>query len=178
MKPSHITTPRTLADCTFTYGYETNSSLIKTVTRPGLLETQPALRVTNTWDPARDVLLTKANELVSGETTTDVSSITYTVNSIGQRTHATRTGAATNGTEWAYDTLGQLETADDTNPAADRAYQYDSIGNRLSRSVGVPPTSTATYTPNALNQYDAITEGTVTFTPSHDDDGNHPIQVR
>ena len=31
---------------TFTYGYETNSSLIKTVTRPGLLETQPALRVT------------------------------------------------------------------------------------------------------------------------------------
>lgn len=23
MKPSHITTPRTLADCTFTYGYTT-----------------------------------------------------------------------------------------------------------------------------------------------------------
>ncbi len=24
MKPSHLTTPRTLADCTFTYGYATS----------------------------------------------------------------------------------------------------------------------------------------------------------
>ncbi|MBN8460257.1 MAG: RHS repeat-associated core domain-containing protein [Verrucomicrobia bacterium] len=122
---------------TFTYGYETNSSLIKTVTRPGLLEPQPALRVTNTWEPARDVLLTKANELVSDNAATDIASITYTVNALGQRTHAT------NGTEWAYDTLGQLTSADDTTPAADRAYQYD-----------------------------AITEGSVTFAPTYDDDGN------
>lgn len=27
MKPSHISTPRTLAECTFTYGYETSHPL-------------------------------------------------------------------------------------------------------------------------------------------------------
>ncbi|MBN8456501.1 MAG: hypothetical protein J0M04_01455 [Verrucomicrobia bacterium] len=167
---------------TFTYGYETNSSLVKTVSRPGILAGQPELRVTNTWEPSRDVLLTKANELVLGETVTDVSSITYTVNAIGQRTHATRTGAATNGTEWGYDILGQLEAADDTTAGRDRSFAYDSIGNRLTAAAGdwdtsgqtpvFDPDSATAYTPNALNQYDAITTDNTPFTPIHDDDGN------
>ena len=167
---------------TFTYAYETNSGLIKTVSRPGILAGQPALRVTNTWEPARDVLLTKANERVLGETVTDVSSITYTVNALGQRTHATRTGAATNGTEWAYDTLGQLTSADDDTTAAhDRGYLYDSIGNRRgirNGAVGIPLNGDGTikenegtlaYSANLLNQYNATPHATV---PVHDDDGN------
>lgn len=80
--------------------------------------------------PARGVLLTNAEGLVSGYVATDVASITHTVNSIGQRTHATRTAASTNGTERGYDTLG----------------------NRLSRSVEVPPTSSTRHPYDGWNR--------------------------
>jgi hypothetical protein len=142
---------------------EDNSSLIKTVTHPGLLETQPALKVTNTWEPTRNVLLTKANELVTkvsgNDVFTDVSSITYTVNELGQRKQVTCTGATTNGTTWDYDALGQVIVADDTytDAAADRAYAYDTIGNRLTSAKGTYATvgETTTFTPatNGLTEY-------------------------
>jgi RHS repeat-associated protein len=159
---------------TFSYGYETNSSLIKTVTRPGLLETQPALKVTNTWEPTRNVLLTKANELVTkvsgNDVFTDVSSITYIVNELGQRKQATRTGATTNGTTWDYDALGQVISADDDSPAADRAYQYDTIGNRKKSANGLVLPSSDNWTANPLNQYSATPHAT--GVPVHDADGN------
>ena len=63
--------------------------------------TGPVHTVTNTSEANRDALLTKANRRNSDAS--DISSIGYTVNEIGQRTHATRTGAATNSTDWGYD---------------------------------------------------------------------------
>ncbi|MEN9974822.1 MAG: hypothetical protein RLZZ282_828, partial [Verrucomicrobiota bacterium] len=81
--------------------------------------------VTNTFEANRDALLTKANRRNSDAS--DISSIGYTVNAIGQRTHATRTGAATNSTDWGYDSLGQVVQADDSENTSDRAYQYDTI---------------------------------------------------
>jgi RHS repeat-associated protein len=168
---------------TFTYGYGNNSSLIETVIRPGLDDDQPALRVTNTPDSGRNVLLTKANALVSGESDTDGSSITYTVNSLGQRTNASRTrnGAASNGTEWGYDDLGQVTSANDTNDTADRGYLYDAIGNRRATRVGVGvplnqngtikgDEGTVLYAANPLNQYTATPHATAA--PVHDFDGN------
>jgi YD repeat-containing protein len=93
---------------------------------------------------------------------TTVSSYTYTVNALGQRTNLATAGtalASSRTTAWGYDTLGQVTSATTSDGSADRAYQYDAIGNRISRSVGVAPTSsTATYTTNALNQYSTITD--------------------
>ena len=82
----------------FTYGYTANSyGLIASVTGP-------AHTVTNTWETDRDVLASKSNTKVSDSSV--ISSIGYTVNVIGQRTNATRTGAATNSTAWDYDAFG------------------------------------------------------------------------
>jgi RHS repeat-associated protein len=131
-----------------------------------------AHQVTNTFENDRDVLLTKANTRASDNSV--ISAVIYTVNNIGQRTNATRSGAATNSTTWGYDALGQVTRAADTNTSADRAYQYDGIGNRIfseisNTQISDPAgTNTTDYTPNALNQYDAIN----TFDPSYDDDGN------
>jgi RHS repeat-associated protein len=82
--------------------------------------------VTHGYDPHRDVLLTRTNTRSSDGAT--ISGIGYTVNTIGQRTHATRSGAATHSTAWGYDALGQVITADDSHNGGDRAYQYDTIG--------------------------------------------------
>jgi RHS repeat-associated protein len=88
-----------------------------------------------------------------------VSSYTYTVNALGQRTNLATAGtafASSYTTSWGYDALGQVTSSATSDSSADRAYQYDPIG---SRNVGVPPTSSsATYATNALNQYSAITD--------------------
>ena len=66
------------------------------------------------------------------------------MNEIGQRTHATRTGAATNSTDRGYDSLGQVVQADDSENTSDRAYQYDTIGNRqktVNGLLGALPTA-------------------------------------
>jgi RHS repeat-associated protein len=120
--------------------------------------------------------LTKTNTRASDNDIT-ISSIGYTVNPIGQRTNATRSGAATNSTTWTYDALGQLVTADDSTNDFDRAYEYDGIGNRLTSTSpsGASPAS-AGYIPNALNQYTAVQN----VNPSYDDDGNataYPLPV-
>jgi RHS repeat-associated protein len=155
----------------FIYGYENNSNLLKTTqsftnynfstnTGTGIHQ------VSNTFEANRDVLLTKANTRASDDST--ISSIGYTVNNIGQRTNATRSGAATNSTAWGYDALGQLITANDSNNDNDRAYQYDKIGNREKSSNSLTLPSRNNYTANALNQYTAIGS----LNPVYDDDGN------
>jgi YD repeat-containing protein len=113
-----------------------------------------------------------------------VSSYTYTVNALGQRTNLATVGtafASSRTTAWGYDTLGQVTSAATSDNSADRVYQYDAIGNRISRSVGVPPTSSSAYTANALNQYSAITDPQSTIlNPQYDDDGNataYPLPV-
>ena len=73
---------------TFTCGHEPNNDLVGTITRPGLHAGQPALRVTNTWDATRYVLLTKANETVMGNVATTLSTTNYTANTLNQHTVA------------------------------------------------------------------------------------------
>jgi RHS repeat-associated protein len=110
-----------------------------------------------------------------------VSNYTYQVNPIGQRVSVQTAGSAflTHSGDWiwGYDDLGQVV-------AADRAYEYDAIGNRLFAEIGAvqipttPGLNTTGYTPNALNQYDAITsynangEPQTPLVPVHDADGN------
>jgi hypothetical protein len=110
--------------------------------------------VTHGYDPHRDVLLTKTNTRSSDGAT--ISGIGYTVNTIGQRTHATRSGAATHSTAWGYDALGQVITADDSHNGGDRAYQYDTIGNRTKSAESLTLPATPNYAVNALNQYTAL----------------------
>jgi len=69
---------------TFTYGYQPDTyGLIKTVTGPALI-------TTNTYEPHRNVLVSKANT-VGGS---NLSTHSYVTNNIGQRTSVDRTGSA------------------------------------------------------------------------------------
>ncbi len=151
------------ADNVFTYGYTANSyGLIASVTGP-------VHTVTNTWEGDRDVLASKSNAKVSDSSV--ISSIGYTVNAIGQRTNATRTGAATNSTAWGYDAFGQVIKADDSVNTADRAYLYDAIGNRKKSIEGTTDLpGSDNYTTNPLNQYTAVPS--TTSAPEYDLDGN------
>jgi RHS repeat-associated protein len=121
----------------------------------------------------------------------DYSTVNGGVNNLGQRMGVATTfnlgvGRLSNpgATSWDYDSLGQLTSADAPDTAADRAYQYDTIGNRLfaeKEGTQIPASrglNTTGYTPDALNQYDAITPydangiaGTPVV-PVFDDDGN------
>jgi len=73
-----------------------------------------------------------------------------------------------------YNFRGELVEASDTSAAnQDRAYEYDTIGNRVKTSAGLLPSlpGTPNYTANALNQYTAI-GGADPSLPSYDPDGN------
>ncbi len=148
----------------FTYGYATNSSLVASVTGP-------AHTVTNTWETTRDVLANKENKV----DTTVVSSYGYNVNHLGQRTGVDKAGTAFGSTRsigWGYNSKGEVVKADSSITGLDRAYQYDGIGNRLKSADSLTLPTTNNYTPNALNQYTALTLGSAGVSPEYDDDGN------
>jgi RHS repeat-associated protein len=151
----------------FDYNYVANSNLIATVTGP-------AHTVTNTYDPDRSggILLTKANTRNIDQSA--ISSVNYIVNTLGQRKERTTTDAANNSatTEWTYDTLGQVTSEDQPGTTTDRAYQYDTIGNRKKSANSLTLPDTDSYTSNALNQYTSITSGQLTSEPQYDFDGN------
>lgn len=151
---------------TFTYGYLANSaSLLETVTGP-------ALKVINTYEPHRNVLSTKNNSVNSVNSVQKISQFDYTVNSLGQRTGLTTTGTAfttPNTLAWNYNARGELTTADHSDNAQDRAFQYDGIGNRQKSANSLTLPTANNYTTNSLNQYTGIL-GLPTRT--HDADGN------
>jgi len=157
-KVSRLSSATTTAE-EFGYGYTAQSNLIASVAGP-------AHTVSNTYEAQRDVLLTKANQRATDNSV--ISSIGYTVNNIGQRTNATRSGSATNTTAWGYDALGQVTSADDSNNNADRAYLYDTIGNRKKSADSLTLPASENYSVNALNQYTNIGG----FLPTYDKDGN------
>jgi hypothetical protein len=154
-----------------------------TLTRSGT----PALQTLRTYEAHRDAL----HKIENSAGTTTRSSYTCTVNDLGQRTGLSTafdlgTGLTGNPgpTVWHYDDLGQLESADAPGASADRAYTYDSIGNRLLSETGAaqisdpPGTGTLAYAPDPLDQYDSITphdqngNQLPSFVPAYDDDGN------
>lgn len=181
---SHISNPQ-ISNLQFTYGYEPGSSLVGTITGP-------AHTVTNIWEPTRDALDLKKNEVGS----TKVSGYDYSVNQIGQRDDVTTTFDLGGGilanpglTAWGYDGLGQVVSAAAPGTDADRGYLYDAIGNRRGQQVGatsvptnaqgeiVPNAGTTSYTANALNQYAGAgaISGVLNADPVFDDDGNMEI---
>jgi RHS repeat-associated protein len=141
---SQVSNPQ-ISNTPFTYSYLPNSNLISTVTGP-------VHTVTNTWAADRDVLLSKENKIGA----TVVSSYTYTVNALGQRTNLATAGmafASSRTTAWGYDILGQLTSALLKDTATgdlirNSYYAFDRAGNRVSEAVdgGV-----AKDTPNAIN---------------------------
>ena len=160
---SQISNPQ-LSNQIFTYSYLQNSSLLAAVTGP-------VHTVTNTWELDRDVLDAKENK-VGGVT---VSKLDYVVNAIGQRTALSQTGtsfASVRGIAWAYDTYGQVTSADSTLAAQDRAYQYDAIGNRKKSANSLTLPVADNYQSNALNQYSTIQQGGTGVSPVYDPDGN------
>lgn len=155
----------------FTYGYLANSSLVETVTATaGAVHT-----VTNVWETTRNVLDLKQNKVG----TNVVSSYDYTVNAIGQRTNVSQDGTAfqaIRAISWGYDNLGQVTSADSSENAHDRAYEYDAIGNRKKSADSLTLPGTDNYASNALNQYTAVGG----LSPVHDFDGNataYPLPV-
>jgi RHS repeat-associated protein len=92
------------------------------------------------------------------------------VNVIGQRTGVTTSGTALPAVPswmWTYDALGQFVAADSIVTISDRAYQYDTIGNRKKSANSLTLPLANDY---ALNQYTSIPS--LAFIPSYDFDGN------
>ena len=179
----------------FTYGYFTNRSLINTVTKAAS-GGNPVLVATRNYETTRDTLAAiekNAGTIVRSKY--DYSVVNGGVNSLGQRMGVQTTfnlGAGhfanAGDTAWGYDNLGQLTSANHgTEDTSDRAYRYDTIGNRLFSEKGAPQIPTTPglnstgYTPNSVNQYGAITSHSASGVagtsaePVFDDDGNMKI---
>ncbi len=150
---------------TSTYQYLPNSDLIEKVTGP-------AHDVINSYEPNRDVLDTKTNKLAS----TIISIYDYVVDSIGQRTGVNTSGTAFPALPswiWGYDSLGQVTSADSSVNTSDRAYLYDTIGNRKKSANSLTLPTNDNYVTNALNQYTSIgNQQSAIVNPNHDFDGN------
>jgi RHS repeat-associated protein len=128
----------------------------------------PILQTVRTYEARRDVLAVIENN--AGTST--ISRYTYNVNEIGQRKGVTQEGDAFDdptGLSWGYNPRGELDLADHDIAADDRAYKYDSIGNRKETVSGtITLTGTDNYVVNQLNQY-TVAPGS---SPAYDDDGN------
>ncbi len=123
--------------------------------------------------------------ILRNATPTDViSQYDYTYDAAGRRIEIARSGTAMSESRtdaYGYNVRNELTSATKTggpqSPAAEYAYQYDDIGNRItSTDLGI----NRTYTANNLNQYSAITTSdsglqTSSFEPQFDDDGNQTL---
>jgi RHS repeat-associated protein len=125
----------------FTYSYLPNSNLPASVTGP-------VHTVTNTWAADRDALLSKENK--TGATV--VSSYTYTVNALGQRTNLATAGTAfatSHTTAWGYDTHGRriAKTSTINNQLSTISYFYDgwNVIAEYVGSAGLQPALSQTY---------------------------------
>ena len=123
--------------------------------------------------------------ILRNATPTDViSQYDYTYDAAGRRIEIARSGTAMSESRtdaYGYNVRNELTSATKTggpqSPAAEYAYQYDDIGNRI---TSTDITTNRTYTANSLNQYSAIMTSdsglqTSSFTPQYDDDGNQTL---
>jgi hypothetical protein len=95
------------------------------ISRSAVINKLPGIQsletVTNTYEANRNVLTSKQNTVG----TTNISTYSYGVNGIGQRTNLGMTGTAfadVRSVDFGYDSLGQVTKADSTIPGLDRSY--------------------------------------------------------
>ena len=160
----------------FTWSYLPGSDLKSSLAYPN------GLTASWTYD-ADDQLLQVRNA-----TPTDViSQYDYTYDAAGRRIEIARSGTAMSESRtdaYGYNVRNELTSATKTegpqSPAAEYAYQYDDIGNRITSTDLV---TNRTYTANSLNQYTLISNLCDSaslreeFIPQFDDDGNQTIQT-
>ena len=120
---------------------------------------QPAAVQENTYDPAGNLLQTKAGGYIQKEgqdTPADISvmsSMTYAYDALNRPVSVT--DAEGNTTRYAYDTMGNLATV--TDPAGNEtSYAYNGAGE-LTRKTDPDGNATA-YTYNALGQVETVTD--------------------
>ena len=129
----------------FTHTYDPVNLLSKTITAPNGLTTEFS------YHPAAgDLRLQEIKNQLTGPT--QLSSHAYTYSPSGNIKSWSQTTGTSPAKTWgiAYDRADQLEAATLSNSTAavleQHAWRYDKIGNRTSRSVGVPPTLSNTQT--------------------------------
>ena len=140
----------------FTWSYLPGSDLKSSLAYPN------GLTASWTYD-ADDQLLQVRNA-----TPADViSQYDYTYDAAGRRIEIARSGTAMSESRtdaYGYNVRNELTSATKTggpqSPAAEYAYQYDDIGNRI---TSTDITTNRTYTANSLNQYSAITTSDFKF---------------
>jgi len=97
---------------------------------------------------------------------TNLATVGYTLNNVGNRTQKAVTGAVPARTEnYTFDAVDQV-TGANYGGGLNATYAYDAAGNRSSVTGSVP--GTGSYTPNAKNQYTAA----LAQTPAYDTKGN------
>ncbi|MGA1824389.1 MAG: RHS repeat domain-containing protein, partial [bacterium] len=163
------------------YSYLPDSDLLSQVAIGNETE-PPNLVTTYSYEPMRDLKTQVKNEYSSNL----ISQYNYQYDRIGRRTSVANSGqafsAVTNAFNlYGYDNRSQLtesaryvgvSISDTSNPIQPeyRAYNYDSIGNRMQITEA---TATGSYTTNALNQYiEQAIPGDAIRDFAYDADGN------
>lgn len=160
-----------------TYGYQTNSQLIETVTQSttgeGVLHT-----VQRGWDH-----LNRLDTITSTASIGGVVAFDYGLNLANQRTSLAREDGRT--WDFDYDSLGQLESSVEKLPNATPrtgrtfGYNFDSIGNRETASVGASGSVSYTAGLSDPHQYAGFTHpGTVVVTGEADASATVSVNLR
>jgi len=117
-------------------------------------------------------MASRLTQIAHASGSTALNTISYTLNSVGNRTSKSQTGSAVPGgmrTEtYTFDAVDQLTGANYGTVSA--GYDYDAVGNRTSVTGSVP--GAGSYSANNLNQYSAAPGGT----PTYDNRGNLSTQ--
>jgi hypothetical protein len=145
-------------------GHAANANLVASVTTP------IGLKNSKTCDSQGRLL---ATTVLNAQLST-INSCAYTYDAAGQRnTEAASTGKR-DFTSDAFRQLTQSVKSGNATETDRHSYTFDTIGNRLTSEISNsqnPNPALTTYTPNAVNQYAAIT-GALADTPGYDANGN------
>ena len=136
------------------YTYDQNNRL-KRVELCENETTSPTAIQENTYDPAGNLLCTKAGEYIQ-DTPADIrvmTSMTYTYDALNRPVSATDAGGHT--TRYAYDPLGNLTTVTDPNGNT-MTFRYNGAGE-LTEKTDIHGCTTR-YTYNSLGQVETITD--------------------
>jgi len=166
----------------FTWSYLPGSDLKSSLAYPNGLTASWAYDANGQLLQVRNAVVATAP---SPSETEVISQYDYTYDAAGRRIEIARSGSAMSESRtdaYGYNVRNELTSATKTggpqSPAAEYAYQYDDIGNRI---TSTDLTTNRTYTANSLNQYTLISNLCDSaalreeFVPQFDDDGNQTL---